>query len=142
MDDAYTATTSVVIKAPAARVWEALTDPEMIQQYMFGAEVTSDWKAGSPITYRGEWNGKPFEDKGHILAAEPGRRLVTTHWSPLSGTPDSPENYHTVRYELSENDGETELILTQDNNASEEEKQESEKNWTAMLVGLKRLLEG
>jgi hypothetical protein len=96
---------------------------------------------GSPITYRGEWEGKPFEDKGKVLEIEREKSLITTHWSPLSGMPDSPENYHTVAYQLSEKNGKTKITVTQDKNASEEEREHSEKNWSMMLDGLKKLLE-
>ena len=142
MDKTYTAAASTTINAPASRVWEALTKPELIKKYMFGTDVISDWKVGSPIVYKGEWQGKPFEDKGQILAFEPEKLLVSTHWSPLSGVPDLPENYHTVTYRLSESDGKTEVTIHQDKNASEEEKADSEANWKAILDGLKKLLEG
>jgi hypothetical protein len=108
---------------------------------MFGTDVISDWKVGSEIIYRGEWQGKPFEDKGKILEMKRERSLVSTHWSPLSGVPNTPENYHTVAYRLKENDGKTEVTVTQDNNASEEEKEHSEQNWRQMLEGMKKLLE-
>ena len=38
-----TATKSIVINAAPQRVWEALTDPAQIKQYMWGAEAVSDW---------------------------------------------------------------------------------------------------
>jgi uncharacterized protein YndB with AHSA1/START domain len=136
-----TAEARVSIGAPASQVWEALTDPELIKQYFFGTNVVTDWKVGSPIYYRGEWQGKPYEDKGVILEVEPRRKLVSTHWSPLAGVPDVPENYHTVTYLLNERDGQTELTLLQDNNATEEEKQHSEENWNMVLSSLKALLE-
>jgi uncharacterized protein YndB with AHSA1/START domain len=141
MKDKFIAKATTTINAPASKVWDALTKPELIKQYMFGTNVISDWRVGSPITYKGEWNGKPFEDKGKILEVEREKSLVSTHWSPLSGVPDTPENYHTVAYRLSGKDGKTEVTLTQDNNASEEEKAESEKLWSQMLGGLKQLLE-
>ena len=141
MKDKFVAKATTTINAPASKVWDALTKPELIKQYMFGTDVISDWRVGSPITYKGEWNGKTFEDKGKILEVEREKSLVSTHWSPLSGVPDSPENYHTVAYHLSGRDGKTEVTLTQDNNASEEEKAESEKLWSQMLGGLKKLLE-
>ena len=137
----FMAEARTTINAPASRVWEALTDPEIIRQYFFGTNVVTDWKVGSPIYYRGVWQGKPYEDKGVILEFEPGRKLVSTHWSPLAGPPDVPENYHTVSYLLSEHDGRTDLTLRQDNNASEEERQHSEQNWNMMLSSLKALLE-
>jgi hypothetical protein len=69
------------------------------------------------------------------------KSLVSTHWSPLSGVPDTPENYHTVAYRLAGKDGKTEVTISQDNNASEEEEAHSEQNWKQMLEGLKKLLE-
>jgi len=142
MDKTYIATASTIINAPASKVWDAITRPELIKKYLFDTDVISDWKVGSPILYRGEWQGKAFEDKGEILEIEPKKRLVSTHWSPLSGVPDLPENYHKVTYELSENDGATEVTILQDHNASEEEKTHSEANWKAVLDGMKKLLEG
>jgi uncharacterized protein YndB with AHSA1/START domain len=137
----HVATASMLINAPVSRVWDAITKPELIKQYLFDTDVISDWKVGSPILYRGEWKGKPFEDKGEILEIEPEKKLVSTHWSPLSGVPDQPENYHTVTYNLVSKDDKTELTITQDNNASEQEKAHSEENWKAVLLGLKNLLE-
>src|SRR5512138_632826 len=137
----YVAEAHTTINAPASRVWEALTNPALIKQYFFGTNVVTDWKVGSPIYYRGEWQGKSYEDKGQILEFEPRKRLVSTHWSPLSGVPDTAENYHTVTYLLSEHNGMTDVTLQQDNNASDEEKQHSEQNWSMMLQGLKKLLE-
>ena len=141
MKESITAKVSTTINASTEKVWKALTTPEILKQYFFGSDIITDWKVGSSIIYRGQWQGKPYEDKGKILKYEPEKLLVTTHWSPLSGVPDSPENYHTVSYELSGQEGKTRLTLTQDNNASEEEKDQSEKNWSIVLDGLKKILE-
>lgn len=131
----------VTINASAADVWSALVTPEAIRQYMFGAEVRSEWKEGSPIVWRGEWQGKSFEDKGEVLQVEPGRRLRYSHFSPLSGAADLPENYHTVTIELTEAGPATRVVLTQDNNATEQAREHSEKNWEQMLGGLKKYVE-
>jgi len=142
MNRKFTATATTTIDAPVSKVWQALVTPEMIKQYLFDTDVISDWNVGSPIIYRGEWEGKPFEDKGKILEIEPEKTLKSTHWSPLSGVPDTPENYHTVTYTLTEQGDSTEVTITQDNNASEGEKAHSEKNWQTVLDGMKKLLEG
>lgn len=137
------ATATTVIDAPPDEVWDALTDPKAIRQYMFGTEVESDWRPGSSIVWKGKWRGQAYEDKGTILNMERERRLKYSHFSPLSGQPDQPEHYHTVTIELSqtdEGDG-TQVTLTQDNNASHEEAEHSEKNWRIMLFSLKDLLE-
>jgi uncharacterized protein YndB with AHSA1/START domain len=141
MDKKFIAKATTTIDAPASKVWEALTRPDLIKQYLFGTEVTTDWKVGGPITYKGVWEGKAYEDKGKIIKFEPEKTLVSTHWSPLSGVPDTPENYHTVTYELTEKDGKTDVTILQDNNATEDEKIHSEQNWKMVLEGMKKLLE-
>src|SRR3712207_3761127 len=96
MDENLIAKASVTINASSEKVWDALVNPEAIKQYMFGTNVVSGWREGSPIIWRGEWQGKPYEDKGVILRFKPGRGLQYSHFSPLSGLPDKPESYHTV----------------------------------------------
>ncbi len=142
MNSKLTAKATTTIHAPASKVWQALVNPEIIKQYLFNTDVISDWKVGSPIIYRGEWQGRTFEDKGQILKIEPEKLLMSTHWSPLAGVPDTPENYHTVAYTLSAKGNSTDVTITQDNNASEEEKEHSEQNWRTVLAGMKKLLEG
>lgn len=132
---------TILIDAPRAQIWKALVSPAAIKQYMFGADVSTDWKEGSPITWSGEWRGKQFEDKGQILQVKPERRLQYTHFSPLAGLPDTPENYHTVTIELSDVDGQTMVTLMQDNTSTEEARKHSEQNWNTMLEGLKKLVE-
>jgi uncharacterized protein YndB with AHSA1/START domain len=142
MNNEFIAKATTIIHAPVSKVWQALVNPEIIKQYLFNTEVISDWKVGSPILYKGEWEGKAFEDKGEILEIEPEKVLKSTHWSPLSGVPDIPENYHTVTYTLSDRGDSTEVTITQDNNATEQEQAHSEKNWKTVLEGMKSLLEG
>lgn len=129
------------IRAPRYDVWDALVTPASIKQYMFGTDVNSDWEVGSPITWEGEWQGRAYKDKGTIKRAEPGRVLQYTHFSPLSGQPDVEENYHTVTIELMDAGDETRVILTQDNNRNEEERDHSQKNWEMMVQALKKFVE-
>ena len=131
----------VSINAPVDKVWEALTNPVLIKEYLFGTEVVTDWKVGSPIIWKGVWQGKNYEDKGKIIGLVPEKLLETTYWSGLSGITDIPENYKKVTYELVEMGVSTKLTLTQDNNKTEEDKRHSEQNWKMVLDGLKKLLE-
>jgi uncharacterized protein YndB with AHSA1/START domain len=133
---------SVTIGAPITRVWEALTTPDLIKQWFFGVDTETDWKEGSPIVHRGEYQGRPYEDKGKILEIEPPRLLVHSHWSPVSGLPDAPENYERVSWELSERDDGTELTIRESNLASEEAGATSEQSWRLVLENLKKLLDG
>jgi uncharacterized protein YndB with AHSA1/START domain len=108
---------------------------------MFGSEVKTDWKPGSPITWQGEFEGRPYQDKGEIISFEPSQRLEVTHFSPLTGQEDRPENYHRVRYDLQPTNGGTTVRLTQDNSSSAEEAEHSASNWQMMLDGLKKVVE-
>jgi uncharacterized protein YndB with AHSA1/START domain len=137
----YTAKAQTEINASADRVWAAMTDPDQIKEYMFGSQVETDWTPGGPIRWKGEYEGKSYEDKGEVLEVEPGRRLRVSHFSPLTGQDDVPENYHTVTYDLDEHDGHTHVALTQDNAGSEQEAEHSSGMWQQMLDGLKKQVE-
>jgi uncharacterized protein YndB with AHSA1/START domain len=136
-----TATAEIDIAAPAERVWKALTDPDIITRYFFGTQVETDWQPGSPIFWRGTYNGVAYEDRGEILESRPDRLLKVTHFSPMTGLPDIPENYHTLTFGLDEDGGTTHVSLSQDNNADEAEAQRSADNWQVVLRGLKEVVE-
>ena len=92
----HVAIATIEIDASPGDVWTALTEPEQIEKYMFGSQVVTDWQPGSPIVWKGEYEGKKYEDKGEIVEIEQARRLKVTHFSPMSGEEDIPANYHTV----------------------------------------------
>jgi len=141
MKSTFTAVTRVTIEAGVEKVWDALTNPKIIKQYLFGTEASSDWKVGSSITYKGVWEGKPYEDKGRILELVLNKLLRSTYLSSFSGLADKPENYNTVTYALSNAGGGTELIVTQDNIQTKEAADHSEGNWALVLQAMKKLLE-
>lgn len=135
------ATAEVSINAPLERVWDALVNPAAIKQYMFGTTVITDWREGGSIIWKGEWQGKAYEDRGKILQVKPGKVLQYSHFSPLAGQPDTPENHHTVTVKLSRVENFTQVALTQDNNSTDEARQHSEKNWGIALTAMKKFLE-
>lgn len=141
MKNPFIVKASIEIHAPAESVWHALVTPELIKQYLFGTEAISDWQEGSTITYKGEWEGKAYEDKGKILKLVPNELMVATYWSSMSGLEDVPENYNTVTYTLTSHDDATTLEVMQDNIATEESQQHSEKNWSMVLEGIKKIVE-
>jgi uncharacterized protein YndB with AHSA1/START domain len=132
---------AISFNASIKKVWKALTDPAIIKEYLFGTNTITDWQKGSPITYRGEWNGRPYEDKGVIVDIVPGRLLHTTYFSSMRGKEDRPENYNNVIYDLKEEHGHTILTLSQDNIDSEEELIHSEENWSKVLENMKEIVE-
>ena len=141
MTESYIAAAEIDIDGAPTAVWKALTDPELVAKYFFGTQVQTDWKPGSPIVWKGEYEGKKYEDKGEILEVQPNRLLRVTHFSPMIGLADKPENYHTLTYDLDERGGSTHVTLSQDNNSSEEEAERSTANWETVLTGLKKTVE-
>ncbi len=141
MTPQLTATSSILIKASLAKVWHALTDPETIKKYLFGTNTITDWKVGSSIYFRGEWEGKSYEDKGIILEIMPEKILKYSYWSSMSGTEDKPENYQVVSYLVKSNDGQTELTIVQEGSKSEEAKNHTQQNWKAIMDSLKTIVE-
>ena len=134
-----TAQVSRVIPAKADQVWDTLTSKKGMKAYMMGADVETDWKVGSPITMKGQFGGKPFEDKGEVRSFEPGRRFSYTHVS--SAAPDAE---HLVTFELRPKGEGTEVTIIQANSdgkvteADRAHKAQYEKTWAAMLEGVEK----
>jgi uncharacterized protein YndB with AHSA1/START domain len=141
MTNTLTLNTSISINAPKSKVWMALIDPEQVKKYFFGTVLKSDWKVGSAITFSGEWEGKPYMDKGTILQIEKEKLLKYNYWSSFSGTEDKPENYAVIIYSLEEKAEQTTLFISQDRIKTKEALDHSEQNWQMIMRSLKVLLE-
>jgi uncharacterized protein YndB with AHSA1/START domain len=140
---------TVKINAPAYKVWDVLTNPEQTKKYMFGCETVSDWKPGSTLLWRMDYEGKDFVAvKGEIVAIEPGQLLKYTVIDPHSTIEDKPENYLTVTYELQEENGVTTLDVTQgdystvaDGERRYAESYNNGEGWNPILVQIKSVAE-
>jgi uncharacterized protein YndB with AHSA1/START domain len=145
MQKVRAAEASITVNADAKTVWHALTTPSSLKKFFFGADVKTSWDVGSPITFSGEFKGKPYVDKGEIKNADTNKKLSFTHLSGMSGDDDKPENYHLLTITLAPKQGATEVTLTQDNQngkpVSEKASSEFEKNWEGVLQGLKKTVE-
>lgn len=137
----YVARAEIDIRAPRETVWRVLTENGSRPEILFGADVQSDWRLGSTIRWSGEWNGTRFEDHGRVIELEEPHRIVLTHFSPLSGMDDIPENYHTLRFELVEIPAGTRVTLDQDNNRTVDAARHSQENWADYLAGVKAIAE-
>lgn len=141
---------TIEIGAPASKVWDFLTKPELTKLYMFGCETVSDWKKGSPLLWKGQQDGKEIIFvKGEIVDIQPGKKLVYTTIDPHSGIDDVSENYLTVTYELTEKNGKTTFHVKQGDysKVAEGERRYKEasnggEGWNPILVEIKKLAEG
>jgi len=141
MKENLIAETTITIDAGADEVWKAITTPALVEQYLMGTHVITDWKEGGTINYEGEYKGKKYKDKGIIKKSVPGKLFQSTYWSSMGGKEDKPENYNLVTYKLDEKNGKTTVTITQDNNGSEKERQHSEENWNSVIQKLKETVE-
>jgi len=135
----HEARADIHIDATPEAVWRALTDPALVRRYFFGTELTTDWRVGSPIRYRGEWQGQAYEDRGAVLEVDRPRLIVTDFFSPSSGLPDEPANHQTVTYEVNAEDGGSRVTVVQDGNRDASGAQHAAANWQMMLDGLAAL---
>src|SRR5437762_1972 len=89
---------TIVIHAPAERVWDILVNPEQTKKYMFGCETVSDWRPGSSLMWKGSYEGKEMVFvKGTIEEIKPFELLAYTTIDPNNpAMNDVPENYLTV----------------------------------------------
>ena len=137
----YSSTSTAIFTHPIEAVWNALTIADQIKAWFFGTNQDTDWTVGSPIFFRGEWDGKAYEDKGTVMSFNPPHSLSYTYWSPMLGNPDVPESYQTITYSLEEVPEGTKLTITQSNVETQEKADHSAENWKMMSVELAKFLD-
>lgn len=137
----FTAKIQRTIHAPISKVWDGLTLPELVKQYFFGTQLVTTWQPGTPIYFRGEWEGKAYEDKGTVLKFEPGKMLQYDYFSSWSDLEERPENYQTIIYRVKSKGSSTVLIITQSNIDTLEKKVHSVQSWGLLTKELKKLME-
>lgn len=132
---------NISIKAPPAKVWDAITNPEKTKKYFFHCRIESDWKVGSSITFRGRILLLiKLELKGKIIQIEPGKYLKYT----LQNASDGHGSFSTVIFDLNYTNGTTIVNVTDDVGQgpdSERRYKRSEKAWDKVLGGMKKLVE-
>lgn len=140
---------SITISAPSSIVWKLLTNPEETKKYMFGCETVSEWTPGSDLLWKMIYEGKEFiAVKGKVIAIQHGKYLAYTVFDPNADMEDIPENYLTVTYELTHQNDDTVLKVTQGDYAKvadgERRYKEAFNNgegWNPILVQIKQLAE-
>ena len=128
-----------IVHAPISKVWDALTNPTLVKEYLFGSQLVTNWIPGHPIIFKGEWEGTPYEDKGTVIEYFHEQSLAYTYFSNWSGKEDMPENYLLVTYEVTEIPEGTELTITQ-TNYDEDKAAHSLKSWESIMDGMKTML--
>lgn len=141
MDHDLIVSKTVAIDRPREAVWRVLTEPAYVKQYLYGADLVTDWTVGNPVVFRGEFQGHAWQDKGIVLDVEAPARLQYSYYSASCGLDDRPEHYATVTYRLDETAGGTLLAVRQQGYPNEASRTSSDSGWDGVLAQIKSLAE-
>jgi uncharacterized protein YndB with AHSA1/START domain len=129
----------IYIRATPERIWQALTDSELVKQYYFGSVIESDFKPGSPIVYR-QGEGGRVDIEGEVIEAEPPRRLVHTFAGRWDADVNDPPT--RVAWEITPMGESCRLSVTHDGFTEENATfAQTKGGWPMILSGLKTLVE-
>jgi uncharacterized protein YndB with AHSA1/START domain len=131
----------ITIKAPAKRIFEALTDPEQRKEWwgiegrFQATDAESDLRVGGKWSMSGIGFGKPFMIRGEYRTIEPPHVLAFT-WLPdwQQGATES-----LVRFDLTERDGLTTVRLTHSGLTAEG--LQAHQGWPQLLARLRAYAE-
>lgn len=139
----HTIKRSVLIKAGNQVVWNVLTDPALMKEWLSDSdlEIYSERKEGGHLLFKGDLHGVDYEDKGTLLIFDPGRVLRYTHLSKISNLPDLPENYSVITFYLESSSEGTHLRLEQTNFVTESIFKHWEFYWNVTLGLIKQVCE-
>jgi uncharacterized protein YndB with AHSA1/START domain len=134
---------SIEISASINNVWRALTEPDLIAQWMGGARVEAKWELGGDITFTGEMPNfnKTYRDRGTVLTIEREKLLKYSHWSEISRLPDAPENRTVITFSLEWTGAATRLTVRHERFHSEAAYKHANFFWGFALTDVKNLLE-
>lgn len=132
---------TIVLNAPAERVWYVLTQPELVKQWQYGSDLITNWNVGNEIRFRNEWEGQVFEQWGTILEIIPNQKIKYSLFFPRPDLEDKPENYFIMSYILSEENQKTQLEIIQEDNRPGAVQEEPQGEENPILQGLKTIIE-
>ena len=109
---------AVLINSTPPVIWNYLTDPELMKQWMGEPEmqlqVKTEWEVGTPIIITG-FHHVNFENRGLVLRFEPNKVVSYSHLSSVSRLPALKENYSVFAFLLSSIENKTLLEVTVEN---------------------------
>jgi uncharacterized protein YndB with AHSA1/START domain len=136
--------TSITINAAPYKIWNALTNPRLMKEWMgepeMQIEVSTDWKVNSSIMITGFHHGK-FESKGFILQYEKEKKLSYSQLDSVSQLPDKIENYTILEFILFPLDQKTHLTIHIVNFPTEVIRKHLELYWTTTIHIIKNIAE-
>ena len=132
---------TIFVKAPIQKVWDALTKPEFVKQWQYGSDLITDWTVGTDIKFRTEWDGKIFEQWGKVLEVIPYKIIRYSLFAPGTDLEDEPNNYFVMSYVLNEEAGQIKVTIAQEDNRPGAKQDEPQGEENPVLSALKTLIE-
>jgi uncharacterized protein YndB with AHSA1/START domain len=132
---------TIIISASTEKVWETITKPELVKLWQYGSDLLTTWEIGSDIRFRTEWQGKVFEQWGKVLEMRPNEVVKYSLFAPRPDLEDKPENYFIMTYVLTQQDGQTQLEIIQEDNRPNAVQEEPQGEENPVLKSLKQLAE-
>jgi uncharacterized protein YndB with AHSA1/START domain len=132
----------VTINAPVSKVWDVITRPEMVKQWQYGSDLTTDWQVGSGIRFPSKRQGNVYEQWGKVLEVVPHSLVRYSLFAPRPGLEDVPENYFVMTYTLTEQGDDTILTIEMNDNRPGTSDEESvDEDGQSILTMLKSVAE-
>jgi uncharacterized protein YndB with AHSA1/START domain len=132
---------TIKINAPRQKVWDTITKAELVKLWQYGSDLLTSWEIGSDIKFRTEWDGKVFEQWGKVLEVRPNELVKYSLFAPRPDLEDKPENYFIMSYVLTQQDGQTQLEIIQEDNRPNAVQEEPQGEENPVLKSLKQLAE-
>lgn len=111
-----TYTSAIITQASSQQVFNALTRPELVRQWQFGRELTTDWNPGGRISFRTGTGSDALEQWGTVLEVRANELIRYNLFTPRPDLEDRIENYVITSYVISEDNGVTRIELIQEDN--------------------------
>ena len=124
------------IRTTPAKLWEALTNPEFIEQYWFGYRNISTWQEGAAIESRNAEGELGFQ--GKILKSVPEKELI---FSFIDIRYDEPPSRVTFRIEPHSAEAVQLTVLHDEFPEVSALRDRVSNGWPSIVEGIKTLLE-
>lgn len=132
---------TIKINATIQKVWGTLTKAELVKLWQYGSDLVTTWEIGSDIKFRTEWGESVFEQWGKVLEIQPGKLIKYSLFAPRPYLEDKLENYFTMSYLLTDENGYTKLEIIQEDNRPNAVQEEPQGEENPVLKLLKELAE-
>lgn len=132
---------TITIAAPIEKVWKTITDATLVKQWQYGSDLVTTWEVGSEIRFTTAWQDKVFEQWGTVLEVRTNQLVKYSLFAPRPGIEDKAENYFTMSYVLTSENGQTKLEILQEDNRPNAVQEEPQGEENPVLQSLKQIAE-